>query len=178
MESKMFLTFTRNEYDPENYELEVKQSKDVGEYKLKEYYTHPKGDRTEYQENVEYYGAENQYDITKRTLVDIEGDLLNLDRKYRSRDVKNQYPFASVKKESEYLVKADDKLVTKYTRLEGPTFKRGLVYNDLPFSVPIQEPQSLLRIHGNNYIGENTYLTRTLKYKSEKPVIKDQTNEL
>lgn len=174
-----FHTFTRNEYDKNAYELEVQQSENVGEYMLKGFYGHPQEDVC-YQPNVEFYGQDQQLDIAKKgnDMVDVESDLKNLPRRL-TKDPKKQYPFIKQEhKKTQRLAVCNDKLVTKYSRLEGPTFKRGLAYGDVNFSTPIHQPQILKRIHSNDYIGENTYLSDVQSFKVKKPKIMDISSSL
>ena len=165
--SSYFQTFTRNEYDKGTYKLDLEQSENVGNYILSKIYSHPKEDSC-YQPNAEYYGQDQQLDITKENnMVNVESDLYNLNRKI-SKNPKKQYPFVKGKKDYPKLATCNDKLVTKYSRLEGPTFKRGLAYGDVNFETPILNPQLLKRIHSNRYIGENTYLQDVDNYKVQK----------
>lgn len=173
MSSNNFKTFTRNEYDNAEYNLEVSQSKNVGNYILSDFYSHPQKNVC-YQPNAEYYGQDQQLDITKKNgMVNVESELQNLGRKF-SKDPKKQFPFvkSNATSTAPKLATCNETLVTKYSRLEGPTFKRGLAYGDVNFDVPIMDPQLLKRIHSNTYIGENTHLVSVddYKIKNQKPL--------
>jgi hypothetical protein len=177
MSNNYFKTFTRNEYDKVFFDMEVKQSENVGNYILSDYYSHPQKSVC-FQPGVELYGQDQQLDISKtNNMVNIESELQNINRKF-SKDPKKQFPFVKSNTNNPKLATCNQNLITKYSRLEGPTFKRGVAFGDVNFDVPIMNPQLLSRIHSNTYVGENTYLTEVDSYKIKTETPLDVTTSL
>ena len=161
------MSFQRNLYDPQAYNHRLDESMGTGKYQLLSDYgnhsarcfrTNPGGNN----------GNTGLMEIGK--IVNAESDLYNLNRRL-SKDPKQNYPFKGQQEKHQFTALCGDppNFETRHSMLDSPRPNREKSTLGHHYETLCLDPQKLVRIHDNSYIGRNTQLWERDNYKPRMP---------
>ena len=169
--------FTRQIYDSGAYEHDLREWTGP-----EQYYLMPQAEHRDYtclQDIVEMRPHNRMRNIAKsKDMVNIESDLLNLNRK-NSRDPRKKYPFIKPSYTIDTIpvcTGKENNFNIIYPKLEGSQFNREKQIQVQRFESLCLNPQQSNRIRSNNVIGLNTRLYERDSHRPLVPVPVDQTN--
>ncbi len=161
------MSFQRNSYDPQAYNQKLEESIGAGKYQLlSDYGNHSaRCFRTSPGGNNGNTGL-----IEIGNIVDAESDLQNLNRRL-SKDPKKNYPYIGQVAEHQYgsFCGNPPNFETNYSMLDAPKPNREKSVLQHHYQTLCLDPQKLIRIHDNSYIGRNTQLWERDNYKPKLP---------
>jgi hypothetical protein len=161
------MSFQRNIYDPQSYDQQLQESVNAGKYQLLSDYANHSGRC--FQTNPGNNSG-NSGIMEIGTIVDAESDLQNLNRRL-SKDPKKNYPFIGQTQEHKYgsFCGTPPNFETSYSMLDipKPNREKGILKHH--YETLCMDPQKLVRIHDNSYIGRNTRLWERDNYIPKLP---------